>query len=212
MKKQVLGMLIAAAFAAPVMAEEAVEVLHWWTSGGEAAALGVLKGNLEKQGVKWNDMPVAGGGGDNAASAIGIGADRAVVIDGLGVIAALRQGWQTLRDHFGCVNAPLFTTACGLPDEPLPDVDEAIVDYTTNPDAVAAHVRLIIDRIIELTPQLAMRLLRRILFLHFWSDCVVRVAAPMVPILPFKLAQHLSASPMSASTATMQPPLTPKPN
>jgi glucose/mannose transport system substrate-binding protein len=70
MKKQVLSVLIAAAFAAPVMAQEAVEVLHWWTSGGEAAALGVLKGNLEKQGVKWNDMPVAGGGGEQAMTAV----------------------------------------------------------------------------------------------------------------------------------------------
>ena len=70
MKKQVLSTLIAAAFAAPVMAQEAVEVLHWWTAGGEAAALGVLKGNLEKQGVKWNDMPVAGGGGEQAMSAV----------------------------------------------------------------------------------------------------------------------------------------------
>lgn len=70
MKKQVLGMLVAAAFAAPVMAQEAVEVLHWWTSGGEAAALGVLKGNLEKQNVKWNDMPVAGGGGEQAMTAV----------------------------------------------------------------------------------------------------------------------------------------------
>jgi hypothetical protein len=33
--------------------------------------------------------------------AIGIGADRAVVIDGMEVVAALRQGWQTLRDHIG---------------------------------------------------------------------------------------------------------------
>lgn len=70
MKKQVLSTLIAAAFAAPVMAQEAVEVLHWWTAGGEAAALGVLKGNLEKQGVKWNDMPVAGGGGEQAMTAV----------------------------------------------------------------------------------------------------------------------------------------------
>ena len=70
MKKKVLGLLIAAAFAAPVMAEESVEVLHWWTSGGEAAALGVLKGNLEKQGIKWNDMPVAGGGGEQAMTAV----------------------------------------------------------------------------------------------------------------------------------------------
>lgn len=70
MKKQVLGLALAAAFAAPAMAQEAVEVLHWWTSGGEAAALGVLKGNLEKQGVKWNDMPVAGGGGEQAMTAV----------------------------------------------------------------------------------------------------------------------------------------------
>jgi glucose/mannose transport system substrate-binding protein len=52
------------------MAQDAVEVLHWWTAGGEAAALGVLKGNLEKQGVKWNDMPVAGGGGEQAMTSV----------------------------------------------------------------------------------------------------------------------------------------------
>ena len=46
-----------------VFAEEKVEVLHWWTSGGEAAALNVLKKDLESQGVTWNDMPVAGGSG-----------------------------------------------------------------------------------------------------------------------------------------------------
>jgi len=51
-------------------AQQSVEVLHWWTSGGEAAALNVLKGNLEKQGVTWNDMPVAGGGGEAAMTAV----------------------------------------------------------------------------------------------------------------------------------------------
>ncbi len=55
--------------AAGAMAQS-VEVLHWWTSGGEAAALNVLKQNLEKQGVKWNDMPVAGGGGEAAMTAV----------------------------------------------------------------------------------------------------------------------------------------------
>jgi glucose/mannose transport system substrate-binding protein len=70
MKKKILGILIAATFGAPVIAQEAVEVLHWWTAGGEAAALRVLKTNLEKQGVKWNDMPVAGGGGEQAMTAV----------------------------------------------------------------------------------------------------------------------------------------------
>jgi glucose/mannose transport system substrate-binding protein len=51
-------------------ADNSVEVLHWWTSGGEAAALNVLKGNLEKQGITWHDMPVAGGGGEAAMTAV----------------------------------------------------------------------------------------------------------------------------------------------
>ena len=45
-------------------AAEDVEVLHWWTSGGEAAALNVLKKDLEAKGIGWADMPVAGGGGE----------------------------------------------------------------------------------------------------------------------------------------------------
>jgi glucose/mannose transport system substrate-binding protein len=49
---------------------EDVEVLHWWTSGGEAAALNVLKGNLEAQGIGWEDMPVAGGGGTEAMTVL----------------------------------------------------------------------------------------------------------------------------------------------
>jgi len=55
--------------AAPVFAED-VEVLHWWTSGGEAAALNVLKQDLEGQGIGWMDMPVAGGGGEQAMTVL----------------------------------------------------------------------------------------------------------------------------------------------
>jgi glucose/mannose transport system substrate-binding protein len=47
-----------------------VEVLHWWTSGGEAAALNVLKKDLEDQGIGWQDMPVAGGGGTQAMTVL----------------------------------------------------------------------------------------------------------------------------------------------
>ncbi|SCK21380.1 glucose/mannose transport system substrate-binding protein [Variovorax sp. HW608] len=71
MKKHLISFSIAAATAVPGFAQEqSVEVLHWWTSGGEAAALNVLKTTLEKQGVKWNDMPVAGGGGEAAMTAV----------------------------------------------------------------------------------------------------------------------------------------------
>ncbi|WP_226781366.1 ABC transporter substrate-binding protein [Oceaniglobus trochenteri] len=49
---------------------EDVEVLHWWTSGGEAAALSVLKQNLETEEIGWIDMPVAGGGGEAAMTTL----------------------------------------------------------------------------------------------------------------------------------------------
>jgi glucose/mannose transport system substrate-binding protein len=52
-----------------VQAED-VEVLHWWTSGGEAAALNVLKDTLAGQGIGWIDMPVAGGGGEAAMTTL----------------------------------------------------------------------------------------------------------------------------------------------
>lgn len=47
-----------------------VEVLHWWTSGGEAKAVGELKKAFEAQGGTWIDSPIAGGGGDAAMTAL----------------------------------------------------------------------------------------------------------------------------------------------
>ena len=47
-----------------------VQMLHWWTSGGEAAALNVIKQALAKQGYGWKDVPVAGGGGGAAMTTL----------------------------------------------------------------------------------------------------------------------------------------------
>ncbi|MDF1525790.1 MAG: ABC transporter substrate-binding protein [bacterium] len=47
-----------------------VEVLHWWTSGGEAKSVAVLKDLLEKEGHTWKDFAVAGGGGDTAMTVL----------------------------------------------------------------------------------------------------------------------------------------------
>ena len=52
-----------------VMAGE-VEVLHWWTSGGEAASVSYLKDKLSSAGVGWTDFAVAGGGGENAMTVL----------------------------------------------------------------------------------------------------------------------------------------------
>ncbi|MEI2385276.1 ABC transporter substrate-binding protein [Breoghania sp. JC706] len=58
-------------------ADGTVEVLHWWTSGGEAKAVGELKKAFEADGGKWVDSPIAGGGGDAAMTAL-----RARVVSG----------------------------------------------------------------------------------------------------------------------------------
>jgi len=47
-----------------------VEVMHWWTSGGEAAAIALLKEDMAQQGIGWRDVPVAGGGGAAAVTAL----------------------------------------------------------------------------------------------------------------------------------------------
>ncbi len=73
MRRKLIATVVAGVFGfagTSFAADNSVEVLHWWTSGGEAAALNVLKGNLEKQGITWHDMPVAGGGGEAAMTAV----------------------------------------------------------------------------------------------------------------------------------------------
>lgn len=47
-----------------------VEVLHWWTSGGEAKAAAELKATMQKKGHSWKDFAVAGGGGDTAMTVL----------------------------------------------------------------------------------------------------------------------------------------------
>ncbi|MDV9032209.1 ABC transporter substrate-binding protein [Pseudomonas sp. RAC1] len=47
-----------------------VEVVHWWTSGGEKAAVDVLKAQVEQDGFTWKDGAVAGGGGATAMTVL----------------------------------------------------------------------------------------------------------------------------------------------
>jgi glucose/mannose transport system substrate-binding protein len=82
----VMGMAAGAARAA-----DSVEVLHWWTSGGEAAALDVLKKDLESKNISWTDMPVAGGGGTEAMTVL-----RARVTSGNAPTAVQMLGFDIL--------------------------------------------------------------------------------------------------------------------
>lgn len=47
-----------------------VEVLHYWTSGGEANAVIALKLTMLAKGHSWKDFAVVGGGGDSAMSVL----------------------------------------------------------------------------------------------------------------------------------------------
>jgi glucose/mannose transport system substrate-binding protein len=47
-----------------------VEVLHWWTSGGEAKSIAVLKQMLEQQDHHWIDFAIEGGGGESAMTVL----------------------------------------------------------------------------------------------------------------------------------------------
>lgn len=67
--------LVLLPLAQAAQSQGAVEVVHWWTSAGEAKSVGVLKQLVEKQGFTWRDSAVAGGGG---AAAMTILKTRAV--------------------------------------------------------------------------------------------------------------------------------------
>lgn len=47
-----------------------VEVLHYWTSGGEAKSVAELKGMMAQRGHTWRDFTVTGGGGQNAMAVL----------------------------------------------------------------------------------------------------------------------------------------------
>lgn len=64
-----LAALTAALACTTVRAGE-LEVLHWWTSGGEAKAAAALKATLQAKGHTWKDFAVAGGGGDSAMTVL----------------------------------------------------------------------------------------------------------------------------------------------
>ncbi|MEP6505373.1 MAG: ABC transporter substrate-binding protein [Betaproteobacteria bacterium] len=67
----VVGCALAATTLATFPAQAAeVEVLHWWTSGGEAKSVEELKRLLAQQGFGWRDFAVQGGGGDAAMNAL----------------------------------------------------------------------------------------------------------------------------------------------
>ena len=69
LKRLSAALLAASLLPATVLAGN-VEVLHWWTSGGEAKSAVELKKLMTAKNHTWRDFAVAGGGGDNAMTAL----------------------------------------------------------------------------------------------------------------------------------------------
>lgn len=86
MKLRATCAAVALAFATTARSAD-VEVLHWWTSGGEAKSVAELKKMLESKGFGWKDFAVAGGGGDAAMTAL-----KARVVSGNPPTAAQIKG------------------------------------------------------------------------------------------------------------------------
>ncbi len=116
-----------------------VEVLHWWTSGGEAKSVGVLKSLLEKEGHSWKDFAVAGGAGDTAMTVL-----RSRAVAGNPPTAAQVKGPQIQQWGDEGVLTNLNDVAKeGKWDDILPKVVSDIMKYEGNYVAVPVNVHRI---------------------------------------------------------------------
>ena len=78
--KLAAGLLLSVALPSVALATE-LEVTHWWTSGGEAAAVAELAKAFDASGDRWVDGAIAGGGDTLAAI------DKYAVADKMGYIS-----------------------------------------------------------------------------------------------------------------------------
>jgi glucose/mannose transport system substrate-binding protein len=113
-----------------------VEVLHYWTSGGEARAAAALKATLQAKNHTWKDFAVAGGGGDSAMTVL-----KSRVVSGNAPAAAQIKGpslqeWAAegvLANIDGVAKAEKW-------DELLPKVVSDVMKYKGNYIAVPVNV------------------------------------------------------------------------
>ncbi|TDM09913.1 MAG: sugar ABC transporter substrate-binding protein [Ideonella sp. MAG2] len=128
-----LGALLTCAAAA--QAGE-VEVLHWWTAGGEAKAAAALKATLQAKGHTWKDFAVAGGGGDSAMTVL-----KSRVVSGNAPAAAQIKGPSLQEWAREGVLANMDDVAKAEKwDESLPKVVSDIMKYKGNYIAAPVNV------------------------------------------------------------------------
>lgn len=130
-----LGAVLAASLSCSVQAAE-VEVLHWWTSGGEARSVAELKRMLEAKGDTWKDFAVAGGGGESAMTVL-----KSRVVSGNPPTAAQIKGPSIQEWGDEGVLADLDAVAESENwDELLPEVVADVMRYEDHYVAVPVNV------------------------------------------------------------------------
>jgi len=113
-----------------------VEVLHWWTSGGEAKSAAELKKMIEAKGDKWKDFAVAGGGGENAMTVL-----KSRVVSGKAPTAAQVKGPSIQEWGAEGTLASLDSVAkAGEWDKLLPGVVANVMKYKGSYVAVPVNV------------------------------------------------------------------------
>jgi glucose/mannose transport system substrate-binding protein len=133
--KQLTLALAAAGLAGLAHAGE-LEVLHWWTSGGEAKAAAALKASMQAKGHTWKDFAVAGGGGDAAMTVL-----KSRVVAGNAPAAAQIKGPSLQEWAKEGVLANIDATAKAEKwDELLPKVVSDVMKYKGNYIAVPVNV------------------------------------------------------------------------
>lgn len=121
---------------APAARAGEVEVLHWWTSGGEARAAQALKASLQAKGHHWKDFAVAGGGGDAAMTVL-----KSRVVSGNAPAAAQIKG-PALQEWAaeGVLTSIDEVAKAERWDEVLPKVVADIMKYKGSYVAVPVNV------------------------------------------------------------------------
>jgi len=128
--------LATAALAIPAAHAGEVEVLHWWTSGGEAKAAAALKASMQAKGHTWKDFAVAGGGGDSAMTVL-----KSRVVSGNAPAAAQIKGPSLQEWAREGVLANIDPVAKAEHwDDVLPKVVSDVMKYKGNYIAVPVNV------------------------------------------------------------------------
>lgn len=113
-----------------------LEVLHYWTSGGEAKAASALKSTMQQKGHTWKDFAVAGGGGDAAMTVL-----KSRVVSGNAPAAAQIKGPSIQEWAREGVLANIDDVAKAEKwDELLPKAVSDVMKYKGNYVAVPVNV------------------------------------------------------------------------